>query len=82
VSIRVVARAGNIVGDQMNGHSKLASFECATCSAWIEVYPQDQPDEPALGWNAQDDRLCKSPPIRRCPHLRAEINVRHPGFDA
>ena len=78
---RLPPRAGAIVGDQMNGQSKLASFECATCSAWIEVYPQDEPGEPSIGWNAQDEALCRSPPIRRCPHLRAEISVRHPGFD-
>ena len=78
---RLPPGAGAIVGDRMNGQSKLASFECATCSAWIEVYPQDEPGEPSIGWNAQDEALCKSPPIRRCPHLRAEISVRHPGFD-
>lgn len=65
----------------MSGHPKVASFECLTCSVWVEVFPQDEPGEPCIGWNAQDETLCKSPPIRRCPHLHAEINERHPGFD-
>jgi hypothetical protein len=64
------------------GTSKLATVECSTCSALLEVYPQAIPDEPNLGWSALDDgQLCKTPPLRRCLHARAEIKLRFPDFD-
>jgi hypothetical protein len=67
---------------QMSEQSKLATIECATCSALLEVYPQDAPDEPSLGWSALDDgHLCQAPPLRRCPHARAEIKLRFPAVD-
>jgi hypothetical protein len=61
---------------------KLASIECAQCSALLEVYPQHAPGKPALEWITQDEGLCKSPPVNRCPHARTEIERRFPGFDA
>jgi hypothetical protein len=66
----------------MSEQSKLATIECATCSVLLEVYPQDVPDEPSLGWSALDDgHLCQAPPLRRCPHARAEIKLRFPAVD-
>jgi hypothetical protein len=59
----------------------LATIECATCSAWLEVFPQDVPGEPALGWSTLGDDRCKAPPLNRCPHARAEIKLRFPNFD-
>ena len=66
----------------MSEQSKLATIECATCSVLLEVYPQDIPGEPCLGWNALDDgHLCEAPPLRRCPHARTEIKLRFPSVD-
>jgi hypothetical protein len=52
--------------------SKVATIECSTCSTLLEIYPQDAPGEPNLGWNALDADQCKAPAIRRCPHARAK----------
>jgi hypothetical protein len=60
---------------------RMATIECSTCAALLEVYPQGGPGEACLGWNTRDEDLCKSPPLRRCPHARAEIKRRFPGFD-
>jgi hypothetical protein len=66
----------------MSEQSKLATIECATCSVLFEVYPQDVPDEPSLGWSALGNGyLCQAPPLRRCPHARAEIRLRFPSVD-
>jgi hypothetical protein len=66
----------------MNGYTKLATIECSTCSALLEVYPQDAPGEPSLGWDALDDgQLCDAPPLKRCPHARADIKMRFPAVD-
>ena len=52
--------------EPMNGQAKVATIECSTCAALLEVYPQDVPGEPALGWNALGDgHLCQAPPLRR-----------------
>ena len=69
----------------MSDQSKLATIECATecatCSALLEVYPQDVSGEPVLGWNTLDEDCCKAPPLKRCPHARAEIKLRFPSVD-
>jgi hypothetical protein len=65
----------------MSERPKLASIECAECSALIEVYPQNVPGEPSLEWITRDEALCKAPPLRRCLHARAEIKLRFPGVD-
>jgi hypothetical protein len=66
----------------MSEQSKLATIECVTCSALLEVCPQDVPDEPSRGWSALDDgHFCQAPPLRRCPHARAEIKLRFPTVD-
>jgi hypothetical protein len=68
--------------EPMIGLSKLATIECSTCSALLEVYPQAVPGEPSLGWSALDDgHLCKALPLRRCPHARTEIKLRFPSVD-
>jgi len=60
----------------------LATIECSTCLALLEVYPQALPDEPNLGWSAlYDGQLCQAPPLRRCPHARAEVKFRFQEFD-
>jgi hypothetical protein len=67
----------------MNAKTKVATIECSTCAALLEVYPQNVPGEPSLGWDVLDDgELCKAPPLRRCPHARAEIKLRFPAFEA
>jgi hypothetical protein len=66
----------------MNGQAKVATIECATCAALLEVFPQDVRGEPGLSWNALDDgHLCRAPPLRRCPHARAEMKLRFPSVD-
>jgi hypothetical protein len=65
----------------MNGQAKVATIECSTCSALLEVHPQDVPGEPNLGWNTLDEDRCKAPPLKRCPHARAEIKLRFPTVD-
>jgi hypothetical protein len=66
----------------MSERPKLASIECAQCSTLLEVYPQRIPEKPAIEWITQDENLCKSPPVSRCPHARTEIERRFPGFDS
>ena len=61
--------------------TKMATLECSTCSSLLRVYPQDEPAEPNFGWNALDADQCKAPPIRRCPHARAEVKRRFAAFD-
>ncbi len=66
----------------MIGLSKVATIECSTCSALLEIYPQAVPGEPSLAWRALDNgHLCKALPLRRCPHARAEIKLRFPSVD-
>jgi hypothetical protein len=66
----------------MNAKTKVATIECSTCSALLEIYPQNVPGEPSLGWDVLDDgELCKAPPLRRCPRARAEIKLRFPAFE-
>jgi len=66
----------------MNAKTKVATIECSTCAALLEVYPQNVPGEPSLGWDVLDDgELCKAPPLRRCPRARAEIKLRFPAFE-
>ena len=67
--------------EPMNGQAKVATIECATCSALLEVCPQDVSGEPVLGWNTLDEDCCKAPPLKRCPHARAEIKLRFPTVD-
>jgi hypothetical protein len=61
--------------------SKMATIECSTCSTLLEVYPQDAPGEPNIGWKALDADRCTAPPIKRCPHARAEVKRRFARFD-
>jgi hypothetical protein len=61
--------------------TKMATIECSTCSTLLEVYPQDAPGEPNLGWNALDADLCRAAPIERCPHARAEVKRRFAYYD-
>jgi hypothetical protein len=39
----------------MNAKTKVATIECSTCAALLEVYPQNVPGEPGLGWDVLDD---------------------------
>jgi hypothetical protein len=61
--------------------ANIATIECSTCSALLEVYPQDVPGEPSLGCSTRDGELCKAPPLRRYPHAWAEIKRRFPNSD-
>ena len=60
---------------------KLASIECAQCSALLEVYSQRIPGKPILEWITRDGDLCKSSPLDQCPNVRAEVERRFPGFE-
>jgi DNA-directed RNA polymerase subunit RPC12/RpoP len=55
--------------------SKMATIECSTCSTLLEVYTQDAPREPNLGWNALDEDLCEAAPINRCPHCSYRVKA-------
>ena len=59
----------------------IATIECAACSALLEVYRQEMPGEANLGWTTSEEALCKAPPVRRCPHARAEMKRRFSWFD-
>ena len=59
----------------------IASIECSTCSAVLEIYRQEISGEPNLAWSTSDEGLCKAPPVRRCPHARNEIKRRFSWFD-
>ena len=61
--------------------TKMATIECSTCSTLLEVYPQDAPGEPNLGWTALDEDRCTAPPIRRCPYARGEVKRRFAVYD-
>jgi hypothetical protein len=65
----------------MSQHPKLATIECATCSALIEVYPAAIRDGPDLEWSAPGDECCQSPPVTRCPYARDEIRRRFPDMN-
>jgi hypothetical protein len=67
--------------EPISSWATLMTIECSTCSALIEVYPQDVPGEPSVGWSTRDEEFCKAPPLRRCPHARAEIKRQFPGSD-
>ena len=58
---------------------KLATIECAACSAWIDVFQQYEPDF-ALVWDARDveGHSCQHPPSTSCPPARAEVERRYP----
>ena len=66
---------------QVTSMAKITSVECSTCSALIEIYRQDVPGEPSLGWTTTDAELCKAPPLRRCPHARADIKRLYPSLN-
>jgi hypothetical protein len=65
----------------MSQYSKIATIECAKCSALIEVYPASLRDGPDLEWSTLGDECCRSPPVTRCPYARDEIKLRSPGMD-
>jgi hypothetical protein len=61
--------------------STIATVECSTCSALLEVSRQEVPGEPNLIWSTSDETPCRAPPVRRCPHARAEVKRRFAAFD-
>jgi hypothetical protein len=67
----------------VSGPDKLATIECSTCSALIEVFPAVPGSRVAdLQWAAlASGELCKSPPLNRCPHIRADIKRCFPDLD-
>jgi hypothetical protein len=60
---------------------KLATIECATCSALIEVFRRYEPVATIIVWSTQDDNLCERPPVTHCPRAHAEIRLRFPEVD-
>ena len=58
--------------------TKIATLECSICTALLEVFPQDQPREPGVGWSTVDAEACKAPPVSRCPHAVTEVKRRFP----
>ena len=66
----------------MNGHSTLTTIECSTCSVLLEIFLQNTPGQPSLGWNAlESGQVCKAPPLGRCPHAWSEVKRLFPDFD-
>ncbi len=57
---------------------KVATIECATCSALIEVFPSI---ESYLEWDVLGEDTCQSPPLNRRPYARNEIKRCFPDFD-
>jgi hypothetical protein len=60
---------------------KLATIECSTCSALIEVYPAAIRDGPDLEWSTLGNECCQLPPVTRCPYARNEVKRRFPDLD-
>ena len=65
--------------EEMAVPSKLATLECSTCTALIDVFQQYEPDL-ALIWDARDVEgpSCQHPPSTSCPNARAEVERRYP----
>ena len=61
--------------------STIATIECPTCSALLEVSRQEIPGEVNLLWSTSDEMPCRAPPVRRCPYARQEMKTRFPWFD-
>ena len=63
----------------MPGLIKLTTIECAVCSAWIEVFQQNEP-EFILVWRGRDDEenICQHPPVTTCQQARAEVFRMYP----
>lgn len=59
--------------------AKLATIECGTCSALIEVYRRDEP-EYSLFWESRSDGFahCQHGAVERCPQAGAEVRLRFP----
>jgi len=58
---------------------KLATIECTTCSALIEVFRRYEPVVTIIVWSTQDDdHSCEQPPIYCCPRAHAEVKLRYP----
>jgi hypothetical protein len=60
---------------------KLATIECAICSALIEVFRRYEPETTVIVWSTQDDRPCERGPVVRCPRAHAEVRLRFPEVD-
>jgi len=74
-------RVVDVIGAEVDAMDRAALIECSTCSAVLEIHPQEITGEPRLGWSARDEGLCRVPPLRRCPHAYAEAKRRFPDFD-
>jgi len=63
----------------MPGLTKLTTIECASCSAWIDVFQQIEP-EINMVWRARDgeENACEHPPAATCPQARAEVFRMYP----
>jgi hypothetical protein len=60
---------------------KLATIECAVCSALIEVFRRYEPDAATIVWSTQDDHSCEQRPVAACPRAHAEVKLRYPEVD-
>jgi len=82
--LHTAPKAGQILRQEAAMHSvmsKVATIECSTWPALLELYPQNVVGEPSPAWSTRDEALCKAPPVWRCPHAVGEIKPRFPGFD-
>lgn len=59
--------------------AKLATIECGTCSALIEVYQQYEPNY-SLVWETRPDGFvhCRHGAVEHCPKAIAEVKLRFP----
>jgi hypothetical protein len=51
---------------------KIATIECATCGAFIEVYHQQVEGQDCVNWTVRDAELCRDPSIHRCRQVCPE----------
>jgi hypothetical protein len=64
----------------MSTPTKVTTIVCPTCSVWVEIYPGAVPDY--FGSYYRDAEMCKTPPLKDCPAIRAEIDEQFPGHFA
>jgi hypothetical protein len=57
---------------------RVATIECATCGAFIEVYRWRAEGQESIDWSIPDERLCRDPPMRDCRQARLQVRRRFP----
>jgi hypothetical protein len=57
---------------------KLATIECAVCSALIDVAQEFDPSTLIWCARAAEKNACQHPPVTSCPQARIEVLRRYP----